>query len=196
MKKLMPILMIVSLVMLAGACGNKPSKSKPERKVDPIHERPLEITQRETINFVRKEQMTARYNCKGELISHALETLNSLSKKITIDYPNRKNAWSYSVYNRRTRNSNRGAFSTDGKVVVDYAPTVFNMQVKDGINDVEYIFNKCSQVGKDPQGRPVCLGTVTLEKEGMVQIDVYYSSETIPGERTFRPSPESCTSNT
>ena len=195
MKNLMHVLLIVSLVVLAGACGKKPSKSKPDRKIDPVHERPLEISQKEIVNFIRKEQMTARYNCKGDLISRKLETQNSLSKRITIDYPNRKGAWSYSVYNRRTRNSNRGAISTEGKFVVDYAPTVFNMQVKDGINDVEYIFNKCSQVGKDPQGQRVCLGTVTLEKEGMVQIDVYYSSETIPGERTYRPSPESCAAN-
>ncbi len=191
----MNVLFIFSLLALAGACGKKSSKSNPERKIDPIRERPLEITQKETVNFIRKEQMTARYNCKGELISQKLETLNSLSKRITIDYPNRKNAWSYSVYNRRTRNSNRGAISTEGKFVVDYAPTVFNMQVKEGINDVEYVFNKCSQIGKDPQGQRVCLGTVALEKEGMIQIDVYYSSETVTGERTIRPSPESCTAN-
>lgn len=191
----MHILLVVSIVMLAGACGKKSSNSKPERVIDPIHERPLEITQKETINFLRKEQMTSRYNCKGELVSRKLETLNSLSKKITIDYPNRKNAWSYSVYNRRTRSSNRGAITTDGKFVVDYAPTVFNMRVKEGINDVEYIFNKCSQIGKNPQGERVCLGTVTLEKEGMVQLDVYYSSETLAGERFFRPSPESCAAN-
>ena len=187
--------MIVTIAALAGACGKKSSKSKPDSVINPVVERPLEITQRETVNFVRKEQMTARYNCKGELTSHKLETLNSLSKKITIDYPNRKNAWSYSVYNRRTKNRNRGFSSTEGKFVVDYAPTVFNMQVKEGINDVEYIFSNCSQVGKDPQGQVVCLGTVTQEKEGMVQIDVYYSSVTIPGERTFRPTPESCATN-
>lgn len=181
------------MIFNLASCGQKSSNSsKPERRTDPFHERALEITQKETVNFHRKEQMTSRYNCKNELISRKLETLNSLSKKILVNYENRKKAWSYSVYNRRTKSSNKGAFTENGHFVVDYAPTVFNMKVKTGINDVEYVFNKCTKIQENSEGIKECVGTVELEKEGMIQLDVYYSAETVSGERNIYPTPESC----
>lgn len=184
---------LLFLIFNLTSCGKKSSDShKPERRIDPVHERPLEITQKETVNFHRKEQMTSRYNCKNELISRKLETLNGLSKKILINYENRKKAWSYSVYNRRTKSSNKGAFTENGHFVVDYAPTVFNMKVKTGINDVEYVFYKCTKIQEDSQGKKECVGTLELEKEGMIQLDVYYSAETLPSERHIYPTPESC----
>jgi len=188
------LLLVFSLITLGTSCGKKSSNDspKPETRIDPIHVRPLEITQKETLTFLRKEQMVNRYDCKGILTSRKLETQNGLSKKITINYSNRKDAWEYSVYNRRTKSSNRGAFTIDGKFVVDYAPTVFNMRVKEGINDVEYVFNKCTLIGTNPKGERVCLGSIELEKEGMVQIDVYYSSEVISGEQNIHPTAESC----
>lgn len=184
---------LVFLIFSLASCGKKSSNShKPERIIDPVHVRTLEITQKETVNFHRKEQMTSRYNCKNELVSRKLETLNSLSSKLLINYENRKKAWSYSVYNRRTKSSNKGAFTKNGNFVVDYAPTVFNMKVKNGINDVEYVFNKCTKIQENSQGEKKCVGTVELEKEGMIQIDVYYSAETVPGETHIYPTPESC----
>jgi hypothetical protein len=180
-------ILITILVVSVSACGKDSSNSsKPQRTVDTVHTRPLEVTQKETVRFHRKKQMISRYNCKNELVSRKIETLNGLSKKITIDYENRKKVWSYSVHNRRTKSGNRGALVTDGKFVVDYAPTVFNMHVKSGINDVEYVFNRCTKIGMDQQGQRACLGIIELEKEGMIQIDVYYSSEVLPGEQHIR----------
>jgi hypothetical protein len=198
-------LIMASVLMLSiSACGRKSSGSSPAAvpaptpapvptvTVDPYHTRPLEITQKEDVAFVRQEQMTSRYNCDGTIRSRKIETIDGLSKKITVDYENRKEAWDYAVYNRRTENKNSGFGTMNGNFMVDYAPTVYNMRVKEGINEVEYVFYRCTKVGKKPNGEKICLGTVEVEKEGMVQIDVTYSSVTLPGERHIHPYPESC----
>lgn len=191
----MKAFVILSLLLSLLACGQKKETSSdggnPDTTVNPVKPRPLEITQIEDIHFNRQQQMTSRYDCARRLISRKRETLNSLAKKLTIDYENRKDAWSYSVYNRRTRSRSMGFGMSEGKFVIDYAPTVFNMRVKKGINDVEYIFNKCIEFGKNPQGQKICLKQ-ELEKEGMVRVNITYSSEEIPTERHIYRSPESC----
>lgn len=179
---------LLFIVLVASACGKKDSSSssKPEQNTNPV--RDLELTQRESVSFTRKEQMVSRYDCAGALTSRKIETTNSLSKKITIEYENRKKAWSYEVYNRRTKSSNKGAFVANGNFIVDYAPTVFNMQVKQGINDIEYTFNRCTETQKNPNGDVVCIGKIEVEKEGLIQVDVTYSATVLPGEQHIRPS--------
>lgn len=188
----------LSALLLLVACGKPATNSgesgtEPQMPDDPYHSRPLPITQHEELSFHRREQMTLRFNCQGKLVSKKLETLKSLSKSFTIDYSNRKKAWSYAGYNRRTRSSNLGFMSSQGKIVVDYAPTVFNMWVKEGENDIEYVFNRCTQVGKDDStGATICKGAIEVEAEGIVRINVNYSSEVVSGEREIHPSAEAC----
>jgi hypothetical protein len=188
-------LLIITLGLVYIGCGkNSSGKHNPESTIDPIHTRPLEITQKETVTFLRQEQMVSRYDCKGGLASRKIETLNSLSKKITINYENRKKAWDYAVYNRKTKSGQKGALVADGKFVTDYAPTVFNMRVKTGINDVEYAFYRCPLITVNAKGEKICSAPLELEKEGMVQLDVYYTAETLAGEQHIRPSPDNCRS--
>jgi hypothetical protein len=185
MNKLIFLFLTLTLV---SACGNKKSSShKPKKQADPVVERELELTQREAVSFVRRQQMVTRYDCAGQITSRKLETTNYLSKKITINYEGRKKAWSYEVYNRRTKSRNQGAFTDDGKFVVDYAPTVFNMHVKEGINDIEYVFIRCTQFGKNEKNETICLKT-EVEKEGLIQLDVTYSSEVLPNEQFIHPT--------
>ena len=185
MKKHILLLLILTLV---SACGNKKaSSSQPKKQTDQNEYRDLELTQRESLAFVRKEQMVTRYNCQGQIASRKLETTNSLSSKITINYAGRKKAWSYEVFNRRTKSRNQGAFTKEGKFMVDFAPTVFNMHVKEGINDIEYVFKRCLEFGKNEKNETICLQT-EVEKEGLIQLDVTYSSEILPTERFIHPS--------
>lgn len=184
------------------SCGIKLSSSdskKPERSIDPLeeyHKRPLPITQFESVSFIRKKQQTVRYDCDGVVTSNGLETINSLDKKLTVDYENRKGAWSFEAYNRRTRNGKLGFLVKIGQFVIDYSPTVFHMTVNEGLNDVEYVFYKCTNIIVDAQNNQKCAeGALQVEKEGIVQIDVLYSQEIVPGERIIRPSPESCKPN-
>ena len=175
------------------SCGKKSNdQSGPIATSDSFHSRPLEITQKETVTFIRQEQMISRYDCKGMLTSRKIETINSLSKKITIKYENRKKAWDYAVYNRKTKSQLKGAFVNEGKFVTDYAPTVFNMRVKAGINDVEYIFYRCPSITTNEKGEKTCSAPLEVEKEGIVQLDVYYTSETLANEQHIKPSAESC----
>lgn len=185
---------MISTLFLVASCGNRPvqTDSRPEVSKNPLENKPLEITQRETVTFHRLRKMISRYDCTGNVISRKLETMNNLSKKITIDYEERDNIWSYSVFNRRTRSSGKGLFTHKGQFIVDYSPTAFNMRVKSGLNAVAYSISTCSEVGQDENANPVCTGTEEVAKEGIVQLDVYYSSETLPGEDHIHPTPESC----
>lgn len=187
------ILLLLGTMVSCGKHHNKSGVPAPQINPEaaPL-ERPLEITQRERVDFLRKEQWVSRYNCKNELVSRKIETTNSLSKTITIDYPNRKNTWSYSVRNRRTNDSKRGAFKAFGKFTIDYAPTVFNMRVKEGINDIEYTFYHCPRIARGENNELKCAEIPVIEKEGIVQIDVYYSSVLLPGEQHLYESPEYC----
>jgi len=192
----MRFILLVSLALIAG-CGNSNTsgKSKPKDQPtrQPIQYRPLEMTQRETVRFTRRTQMVSRYNCDGKIISRKNETQNSLSKKITVNYDyNPRAFWGFSVLNRRTNSSSRGVAVGIGKFVVDYAPTVFNMRVKEGINDIEYVFTRCSKIVTNDRNEKVCQGQISVEKEGLIQLDVYYMAETIPGEQHLHPTPESC----
>lgn len=195
----MKYLILFSLTLLM-ACGKsntsgKPSIPKPQGQpqMQPNQYRPLELTQRETVNFVRRQQMVTRYDCQGKISSRKIETQNRLSKKITVNYDyNSKTFWSFSVLNRRTNSSARGVAVGIGKFVVDYAPTVFNMHVKEGINDIEYVFKRCSNIVMNERNEKLCQGTIAVEKEGLVQLDVYYVAQTIPGEQHLHPTPENC----
>ena len=182
----------VIFILLAGCGNNTSGRNRTSPVIDPVQARPLEVTQKETVTFLRQQQMVSRFDCQGILTSRKYETVNSLSKKITINYEYRKKAWDYSVYNRRTKSSQKGPFTTDGRFVTDYAPTVFNMHVKKGINDVEYVFYRCTKITVAPNDEKTCTGTIELEKEGIVQLDVYYTSETLNGEQFIKPSPENC----
>lgn len=186
--------LLLSIVLLSSlGCGKKSSSSKkPSTEINNETLRPLEITQRETVDFVRKEQKIIRYDCNGHVTSNKLETINSLSKKLTINYENRKGAWSYSVYNRRTKSSQKGLLTENGRFIIDYAPTVFNMHVKEGINDIEYVFKKCPDIGINDDGGKFCKLEPVPEKEGMIQVTVNYSSEIVPGEQHIHRSEESC----
>ena len=186
-------LYLLTLGLIIIGCGKNSSGNKnPESTVDPIHTRALETTQKETVTFLRQEQMISRYNCQGLLASRKIETQNSLSKKITINYENRKRAWDYTVYNRSTKSAQKGAFVAEGKFVTDYAPTVFNMRVKVGINDVEYVFYRCPLISVNLKGEKICSAPLEVEREGIVQLDVYYTAETLAGEQHIRPSPDNC----
>ncbi|WPU65430.1 hypothetical protein [Peredibacter starrii] len=190
MLKLMSLLLILGVV----GCGKKSSSSKNTTSGSQLEEKQLEVTQRETVNFHRKEQMTSRYDCDQNITSRKLETLNGLSKKLTINYEFRKNAWNYSVYNRTTKEKKKGFLKVDGNFTIDYAPTLFNMRVKQGINDIEYAFYTCTDISVDPKapGGLKCNKELEIEKEGIVQVDVYYSSEVVPGERHIYMPKEAC----
>jgi hypothetical protein len=186
---------IILFILLAfSACGRKHSEKKPSNSSINEAVKVYEVTQREDVHFVRKEKMVSRFDCLGNIVSHKLETQNSLSKKITVDYENRKNAYRFSVVDTKDKSFiriNQYRFKK-GVFTIDYAPTLFNLRVKEGQNEIVYAFERCTEYGKDSNGNLICTGKLEIEKEGIVQIDVTYSSEVLPGEDIHRPSKESC----
>lgn len=183
--------LILALLVLATSCGKKKSSAPVLMNAeDTYHSRALSITQKEKINFIRNKQMVSKYDCTKTLISRKLEREEKLTTRIIINYENRKNVWSYSVYNRTTKDGKGTFFTSDGKIYISFRPTVFYMQIKEGINEIEYVFNSCTQVGKDSNGQDVCLGIESVEKEGILQLEVVYSKETLPEKHVYPDAAE------
>lgn len=187
----------IFLLVLLGlsSCGKKNSGNhKPNFNSLRVSEKVFEVTQKEQVHIVRKEKMVTRYDCQGNETSHKLETQNSLEEKITIEYENRKNAYRFSVVHTKDKSFirlNQYRFK-NGTFKIDFAPNPFNIRVKEGLNEIVYTFERCTEFGKDPNGNVICTGKVETEKEGIIQIDVSYSSEVLPGEDIHRPSKKSC----
>ncbi len=197
MKKTLPILLLifVSCGPVGGPVNFKPNLDLSYDPLSEYHQRPLDVTQTENVSLIRKKQIIVRHDCNGHVTSNKLETILSPSKKLTSNYENRKTSWSFEVYNRTTRSGNKGFFVDTGEFVIDYAPTLFNMYVKDGINDIEYVFKKCTKISVDANREKICIGEILTEKEGIIRVDVTYVVEIVPGEQYIYPSAEKCKSN-
>lgn len=168
------------------------TKKKNKKQREPEW-RPLEVSQVDDVYFYRRKQMVVRYDCNGHVTSHKLEKVSTnLSKKMTVRYENRKKCWSYSVVNRRTH-SRGGTWNKDcGEFTIDLSPHLSRMRVKEGINDVEYVFRRCTKIERDQYGTKKCVGAIEVEKEGILQINVHYQNEILDGTREYRPTPQEC----
>lgn len=194
-------LSLLVLLLLSG-CGNvmlglvastfTPHHSTSSSQESTYHTRSLSVTQTYQADFVRKKTMYVYYDCDGNIKSSGYETSNTLSKKLTVDYWNRKSAWSYNIYNRTTKIGFTG-LTNEGKFIVDHSPTFNHIKVNTGTNFIEYVFYKCSSPGQDPQsGFPKCLVPLEVEKEGIMEVNVSYSIELLPGQVDIHPSQETC----
>lgn len=190
--KLTKLTIFLCLGLLVLSCGKKSKKKSEVVSQNPVEA--LEVTQKETVTFHRLEKMTTQYNCNGEIISRKPVTQNALRKKITVDYEKRKEAWGFSVSNPRDKRFillNHQRFK-NGTFTIDFASNPFNVLVKEGINNIVYEFRRCPKIIKDPQRGSICEAPLEIEKKGIIQLDVYYSSELLPEENIIRPSKESC----
>jgi hypothetical protein len=185
-------ILLLSLLVLA-SCGGKNSSGSHSSSISPLeafHQRPLDITDHKQISFVRKKKMTTQYDCNGLVSSRGYVTQNSLSKKIEVKYPGTRQAWRSDIYNRTTK-KNLILSGANYKFTVDHSPTAFNLKVDTGTNLIEYAFYDCLQFGLNDKGEKICLSEET-EKEGIIQVDVEYRVDLVPGEDFIYPPKESC----
>lgn len=183
------------LSTLAVACG-KPVSIKFKPRVQSNNQAmqartDLEVTQKETVTITRKKAMINYYDCHGNLTDRKLEGINGLSKRMKIKHEKLQDFFRLETKNPRT-NQMTGTSDTHGHFTIDYSPTVFHLQVKEGINNIEYTFYGCSQVGKDERGFKTCVVPLTVLKEGIVQIDVIYNSEVVSEEQEVREPSSRC----
>lgn len=148
------------------------------------------------LNLTREQQRTLRYDCDGKLISDKVETLNSLSKTYSVKPKLKGNLYGFKARGVESGDTAGGLaiIGKRGKFTVDYAPTVFNIQIYKGLNEIRYNFEYCDISGNDENGHHVCLEGYKEGPERSFWLNLNYSVQTLPETREVRPSQESCES--
>ncbi len=158
--------------------------------VDP-DETSAENPSRDTI--IRKKQLTRRYNCEGDLVSEKIETTNSLSKTYRISPDERSHLWGFTATGVSSGDSHGALWGTQGQFTVDLAPTVFNIKINPGLNEIKYTFSYCYEVGVDPvTGDEQCAHTPEETEPKSFWLDIEYKVVELNGAREFRPSEADC----
>lgn len=144
--------------------------------------------------FVRETQFVRRYNCSGELVSQGEETINSLVKTYQLEPESMINLWSFRVYGdsgeyRGFLIDNRGQFT------VEFSPTVFNIRVREGLNEIRYQFGHCNDVRIDPESaEEYCSHPIEFTREKSFWLQAKYEVKNLTGVKDIHPSSESCES--
>lgn len=150
------------------------------------------------VTLTRKQQRTIRYDCDGNVSSDRIETTNSVSKRMRIDPKDSAGLWSFRA---STAGNSRGTVSgNSGYFTIDMSPTVFNLQVYEGMNEIDYLFRHCydirTRTETDDEGSEYevrfCNEPVVDGESGQIFIDVTYVVERSEDPREIRKTPEEC----
>ena len=143
--------------------------------------------------IIRKKQRQIKYDCDGHVVSDKVVTINSLSKIYKIAPENRSNLWSFRARGVQSGDTAGGLWGTKGKFTVDMAPSLFNIQIYPGLNEIKYRFAYCYEVVTDPvTDNTQCAHTPEWTDEKSFWLDIEYKVVTLDGFREVRPSEDEC----
>ena len=181
MLNLKKLLILVFVTQLASSCTD----------VDPTETSPVSPQE---VNLVRKNQRVLRYNCKDELVSDKVETVNSIQKTLLVKPTQTENLWSFNAINKNNNSRTGGILNNAGKLTLNISPTVFHMRVTPGVNQIEYTFEYCRHFIKEEglSGKAEACTEGFEEQRGEIYVFVNYSEELLPGEMVIKPTPASC----
>ncbi|MFK8139161.1 MAG: hypothetical protein AB8E15_12440 [Bdellovibrionales bacterium] len=146
-----------------------------------------------TIELTRSYQRVIRYNCDREIQSDEVETVSSPTRTLNFPTPS---AYDYARTSYRNLTSGDGSFSvvrwgdTDS-ITVDYSSGLFNMNVKSGLNTIEYKHTFCQE-----DADYTCIDETEEYTFGNYYIYVKYEERFIEGIGYRMPTPEECISET
>lgn len=78
------------------------------------------------------------------------------------------------------------------RFTIDMAPTLLNMKVEEGVNQIAFEFQYCDELIVDTQGATICAHAPTVGEQGTLFIRVVYEQNWLPGFDEVRPSYETC----
>ncbi len=139
--------------------------------------------------LIRKQQRVIRYNCKGEIRSDKIETINSVSRIYTLEPKETKNLYDFDAVNKTTNSKagRLGAFN-QGIFTLDLAPTIFNIKAIEGVNEIAWSFYYCSKLNSDKR----CIGNPELKESGTLYIEFKQEVQFINEISEIRPTKEEC----
>jgi hypothetical protein len=179
-KKIMNLMFFVLVLASLASCTEVDPDSTSENS--PYHD-----------SIIRKKQRTIRYNCDGVVTSDKVETINSLSRVYKIEPQNRSNLWNFRATGVQSDDTAGSLWGKKGKFTVDMSPTLFNIQVYPGLNEIRYQFAHCYEIVTDPvTDETQCAHTPEYTETKSFWLDIEYKVVTLEGFREVRPSEDSC----
>lgn len=150
------------------------------------------------VELVRQNQRTQRFNCDNQVTSDKVETINSVSKKFEVKPKDKEHLWSFSASNG-SEVKGRLANNT-GIFTLDIAPTVFNIRVYPGLNEIDYSFSYCDdkkiRETRHSDGtiskKEYCVHSPIKREEDSLFFDIIYKVEELPGVRVIRMDGQNC----
>lgn len=143
--------------------------------------------------LTREWKTVVRYDCDGNVISKKMETTKSPTKFISISPKTFQNIHS-STFKNLTNGSANPSVIDFHKFTIDMAPTLLNMKVQDGINQISYEFSYCDQPELGQSGVPTgnCLHTPVIRESGSLFINITYKQFWLDGEIHSKPTQDQC----
>lgn len=143
--------------------------------------------------IIRKKQRTQRLACNGSIVSDKVETINSLSKIYKIDPEKGSNLWDFRAEGVQSGDVAGGLWGRKGKFTVDMSPTLFNIQVYPGLNEIKYRFAYCYEKVTDPvTDNTQCAHTPEWTEEKSFWLEIEYKVVLLDGTRVISPSEDDC----
>ncbi len=179
------ITLILSLFFISACSSEKLDKNvdSPEEAQDSSND----------FHLVRKWQRVIRYNCAGKVTSDKQETIQSPTMRVSIQPDVYNNLYSSSFKNV-TNGSDHPLISNFDTFTIDMAPTVLNMQVNEGLNEIGYKFYYCFEYKKDWMGKVTgeCAHQPELKESSSLFIFVIYEQIWLDGVLEIHPPDEGC----
>ncbi len=139
--------------------------------------------------FVRNKKRVIRYNCKGDITSDKIETINSVSKQFSLKPNIKTNLWDFTAKNVTTNSTKGKVWFDKGVFTLDLAPTVFNIKANEGMNEISWKFHYCNDV--DTQNSK-CKHEPIIKESGTLFIHIRHEVVVLEGADEIRPTAEEC----
>lgn len=146
----------------------------------------------QAFDLERVWQRTLRYDCSGALASDKYETVQSATQMVNLPPKDSTHLYSRDVQNVATSDIVKTWIGDSFQINI--SPTVFDLQVNPGVNELRYSFSYCDEYKLDPQGIPTseCAVTPDVRESGSVFINVTYNQTYVDKPVEIHPDPKDC----
>lgn len=143
------------------------------------------------VHHLKEErQRVIRYDCQNAVVSDRVETVAAPIEHLSIKPTSSSQLFS-SEFKNLTLNTLAGSISNYTDFTIDLNPGALNLEVKIGLNQIQYKFYYCNKLILPPEDHR-CQTTPELRETGSIYINVSYEKIDLPGEQVIKPTPEQC----
>lgn len=147
----------------------------------------------ETYTLIRDWKRVIRFDCQGKVVSDKTETIRAPNQYVSIAPKTSFNLYS-AAFKNLTNQATAPMTTNLTSFTIDIAPTLLNLKVEEGINQLEYRFYYCDELKKNELNERTgdCVHQPALREEGTLFIKVLYQQNFLEGFDEVKPPTEDC----